>query len=358
MQAKPEEASADPAPVRTEAHPACPLCGTTGRVVHGSVRDRAHNVPGTWSIRACQQCQIGWLDPQPIDEDIGLCYPGIYYTHEAGALPGSPKLQAQGWKARLRKAMLAGRYGYPIEGTGAAARQLGRMLARIAPLRRRLNYSADNSLPIWSPGGRLLDIGCGAGRYLTLAKSLGWQTFGMDPDPVAAASAARSGATVVVGTLDTVSLPQAPFDAVTSMHSIEHSRDPRRFLQQAVALLRPGGYFYLQTPNFGSLMHRRYASDWYALEISRHLCLLTVPAMRRLLEETGPWASLSVRSIARRAVRELEQTLPMRRTGSFENAVPWSIRNRAGINAWAMLARAGNHAFAWGEEIEVIGIKG
>ena len=346
-----------PAP-RTAPHPACPLCGKTGRTVHAGVSDRAHDVPGAWSVRACADCRIGWLDPQPIDADIHLCYPDEYYTH----LPEPHALRSafgtHGVRGRLRDAILASRYQYEVTGVSGPARLLGHLLGRIEPIRRRVAYSRDHSLPIWRAGGKLLDIGCGSGSYLNLARSLGWQTYGLDPDPAAAAVARGSGAIVADGTLDTAALPDAPFDAVTSMHSIEHARDPRRFLRQALALLRPGGFFYLQTPNFDSLMHRRYGADWYALELSRHLCMLGVPAMRRLLEEVSPWTSLIVRSNPRRAVREQEQTIAMRREGSFEATTPFSRRDRLGMQGWSLVEAIGNPIMRWGEEIEVIGIKG
>jgi 2-polyprenyl-3-methyl-5-hydroxy-6-metoxy-1,4-benzoquinol methylase len=227
----------------------------------------------------------------------------------------------------------------------------------VGPVRERVAHSKDHSLPIWCAGGKLLDIGCGSGGYLDLARSLGWKTYGIDPDPLAVELARQSGATVERGTLGTVTLRDAPFDAVTSMHSIEHARDPRLFLRQALALLRPGGFFYLQTPNFDSLMHRRYGADWYALEISRHLCFLTVPAMRRLLVEAGPWAWLTVQSNSRRAVREQEQAIAMRREGSFEATTPFSGRDRIGMAAWALLESIGNSTMKWGEEIEVVGVR-
>jgi 2-polyprenyl-3-methyl-5-hydroxy-6-metoxy-1,4-benzoquinol methylase len=298
------------------------------------------------------------LDPQPIDEDVGLCYPSVYYTHTVGQAGRQSAFGTPGLKGMVRDAILAGRYGYNVPGVANGARRLGRLLGAVGPIRQRVAYTKDHSLAVWRSGGRLLDIGCGSGGYLRFARSLGWQTYGLDPDPAAVEVARRSGATVELGTLDTATFPDAPFDAVTSMHSIEHARDPRHFLRQALALLRPGGFFYLQTPNFSSLMHRRYGADWYGLEISRHLCFLTVSAMRTLLEEMGPWASLTVRSNPRRARREQEQTIAMRREGSFEATTLFSRWDRIEMDAWSLIETVGNRAMSWGEELEVIGIKG
>jgi 2-polyprenyl-3-methyl-5-hydroxy-6-metoxy-1,4-benzoquinol methylase len=340
--------------VRTVQRGGCPVCGKLGEIHHATVRDRSHFIAGEWKIRSCEACQVGWLDPQPIDEDLGLCYPTRYYTHSRGD-PAPIIRRGEGWAGTVRDMILAGKFGYEVP---VQAPWLGRVLGSIGPIRQRLDYSADHSLPIWRSGGKLLDIGCGAGRYLARAAQLGWTTYGLEPDPAAAEVARQNSPSVVeVGLLETAKLPDGPFDAVTSMHSIEHARAPRAFLAAALRQLRPGGFFYLQTPNFGSLMHRRYGPDWYALEVPRHLCLLSVPALRSLLTELSGWQRLDVRTIARRARREQEQTIAMRRTGSFENSVRFSATDKLGIAGWAALERLGRWAFNWGEELEVIGIR-
>jgi SAM-dependent methyltransferase len=348
-----------PATVRTTPRPRCPLCEREGKQLHGPIRDRAHGIAGEWFIFSCSNCRIGWLDPRPVDEDLGRCYPGEYYTHH-GEAKDLPRGEDQpGLRHYLRRLILASRYGYPPPRPELPlAQYLGRWLGALPPLRYRVAYRKDEAIPLWRPPGRLLDIGCGGGAFLQFARALGWEPYGLDPDPVAVEAARRcAGAQVWLGTLDDTELPEAHFDAVVSMHSIEHAADPRQFLDRALRPLRPGGFFYLQTPNLESLVHRLAGADWYALEPPRHLCLLTPTALRRLCEEAASWSFLRVGTIPRRARREQEHLLALRRTGNFHGEVQATAWDRIRIATWSAAEHFGNSWLHWGEEVEVRGIR-
>ncbi len=347
-----------PAPrIRTMPRETCPACGSPGRVVIAGISDRAHHVPGRWNIRECGTCESGWLDPQPIDEDIALCYTGDYYTRQADDLPQPASFLHPGWKNGLRRLILNARYGYALPAPAfPCSRRLALVLGAVPAIRSRIAYRGDAAILPWSGSGRLLDVGCGGGQYLALAGSLGWEVHGLDPDPEAAEQARlRSGADVQVGTLQTASYSPAAFDAVASLHAIEHTPDPAAFLRAALQLLKPGGIFYLQTPNFASLGRRRLAGDWFPLEVPRHLCMLSPRAIRRLLQQTTPWAHLTVRTLSRRAAVDRRLALAVRRSGSFDEQVVPAGRDRLGVAAWRALERAGNAMLHWGAEIEVIG---
>jgi SAM-dependent methyltransferase len=101
-------------------------------------------------------------------------------------------------------------------------------------------------------GGRLLDVGCGSGRFLARASALGYVVTGLDFNPVAV-QVARSR----FGLLDVhcTSLqefrtrnPHRYFDVVTAFEVLEHVEDPRGFLQTVFDLLRPGGFLALSVP--------------------------------------------------------------------------------------------------------------
>ena len=345
---------------KTVDRPNCPVCGRRGVRRHGPLTDRAHEIPGVYFISNCISCRIGWLDPRPIDQDIGLAYPGEYYTHDENATTLEIAVhEGSDLKSSLRRLILNERYGYNFPAPGFPGHhQVGRWLGGVAPIRYRVAYRRDEAIPRWKSPGRLLDIGCGAGDFLRYACSLGWTPLGLEPDPIAADVARRrAGAEVIVGTLDTAKLPPASFDAVVSMHSIEHAVDPRAFLREAVRLLCPGGSLYLQTPNFDSLIHHRVGGDWFALEPPRHMCILSVPAMSRLCSETGPWTTLTVRSMPRRARKEQEHALALQRAGNFHAPIERSFLDELQIGLWSMIEHVGNRPFRWGEEIEVVAIK-
>jgi 2-polyprenyl-3-methyl-5-hydroxy-6-metoxy-1,4-benzoquinol methylase len=52
-------------------------------------------------------------------------------------------------------------------------------------------------------------------------------------------------------------VPAASYDAVVSMEVIEHLQEPKRLVDGIVHVVKPGGYVFLATPNYGR-MHARF----------------------------------------------------------------------------------------------------
>jgi SAM-dependent methyltransferase len=132
----------------------------------------------------------------------------------------------------------------------------------------------------------VLDIGCGNGRFLSLARSAGWIACGTDPDPKARETSALQGLTVLADVDDWL-MRGACFDFVTLNHVIEHVHDPLTVLKKAAALLRPGGRIYIQTPNIEAQGAELYGADWRGLEPPRHLVLFNEMSMSKALGEAG-----------------------------------------------------------------------
>lgn len=98
------------------------------------------------------------------------------------------------------------------------------------------------------PGG-LLDIGGGNGHFARCALDSGWDAYSMDVSEHAAGVAARQ----LGEHRSFTSLPQeleGKLDVVTLWCVIAHLPDPRRVVEDAMQLLRPGGKLLVTTPNF------------------------------------------------------------------------------------------------------------
>lgn len=108
----------------------------------------------------------------------------------------------------------------------------------------------------WLPsGGRLLDVGCGAGAFLDLARAAGLAAIGVDGDAAAVSSAAAAGhavhhgeARVVLGEL---AARGERFDGAVLLHVIEHLQPAGALaLLQAIARVLPAGApLLIATPN-------------------------------------------------------------------------------------------------------------
>jgi 2-polyprenyl-3-methyl-5-hydroxy-6-metoxy-1,4-benzoquinol methylase len=272
--------------MRTRPRPYCCLCRAKGNPLHLHLTDDLFGVPGEWSFRQCpdRACGLIWLDPMPLEEDIGLAYQS-YHTHE-----DSPaKHHARSWGRRLAGAVktgyLARRYGYGADTLSPAARWLGGAayldVVRRAWLDRQVMY-----LPA-RPAGRLLDVGCGNGGMMQRLAELGWQAEGVDFDPDAVQQARARGLPVRLGALHHQAYPDEHFDAITMTHVVEHVPDPLALLRESHRILRPGGRLALVTPNADSLGHKLFRDAWRGLEPPRHLHVFQRSALRTLVHRAG-----------------------------------------------------------------------
>jgi len=103
--------------------------------------------------------------------------------------------------------------------------------------------------------GRLLDVGCGDGRFLRHAKEQGFEVWGIDFDKKSVESAKRN---LDIDTVFAMSLEEfyeyakeknLKFDVITFFEVLEHQDKPREFLEMVKRLLKEGGYIAGSVPN-------------------------------------------------------------------------------------------------------------
>lgn len=130
---------------------------------------------------------------------------------------------------------------------------------------------------------RFLDVGCLEGCGLDQMRAAGYECWGFDVIEEARQCAVeRAGvpyARVVIG--ERFEARRFPLmQGVLCREVIEHVSNPRELLAQLTAALAPGGILQLQTPwptdDEGQLWNQE-----------GHLCVLSQPALRRLIHETG-----------------------------------------------------------------------
>lgn len=129
---------------------------------------------------------------------------------------------------------------------------------------------------------RLLDVGCGDGTFLLAARSAGWIVLGTELKP----QIARSTGLEVVETID--ELPHGRrFDCITLWHSLEHMRDPSSTLARLAALLKTAGVLVIAVPNAAGLQASMFGSNWFHLDVPRHLYHFGAPSIVYLLHSIG-----------------------------------------------------------------------
>jgi SAM-dependent methyltransferase len=103
--------------------------------------------------------------------------------------------------------------------------------------------------------GKLLDVGCGDGRFLRHAKEYGFEVWGIDFDKKSVENAKRN---LSIDTVFAMSLEEfyeyakergLKFDVITFFEVLHIQDKPREFLEMVKGLLKEGGYIAGSVPN-------------------------------------------------------------------------------------------------------------
>jgi SAM-dependent methyltransferase len=198
-------------------------------------------------VARCSDCGMVFVSPRPADSDLGRYY-------------------------------VAGYYDKPGEDSGGIGRWLGRLF-----MVERVRKATCGRSP-----GRVLDIGCGEGTFLSAMARRGWDAWGVEVSSDGAArAAARPGLKIFDKRLEDCDLAPASFDLITLWHSIEHVPDPGALLRRAAGLLKEDGILFLAFPSAASWDFALFGPRWFHLDPPRHLHYFSPETMGALLERCG-----------------------------------------------------------------------
>ena len=274
------------APEDVEHLSACPVCGSEASgVIYTGLNDcMDRSARGGWTLRGCEGCGSGYINPRPTRATVGRLYAhGDYYTHTPPPLDavGGSRLNRIRWS--LFHGYLNHRYGYLL----APSSPVGRLVVRLIPGARGIAAQHVRALGRPEAGARLLDIGCANGSFLLRMKGLGWSVTGIEVDPAAAGHARDAGLDVHQCSIEDHPLAPASFDAITFSHVLEHLHDPVGAIRACATLLRPGGTLWVGVPNLDGAGRRFMTKDWAPLDPPRHLVMFTGAGLASVLSAAG-----------------------------------------------------------------------
>ncbi len=185
-----------------------------------------------YTAMKCTNCGLVYATPQPVltAESINEIYASDYYDNYFGT------------EISYQDPSLASYYMQCYEKEFAVYKQ----------------YTSQKE------GLRVLDVGCGDGKFLEIFQKNGWQCLGLEPSETSRIVARNKGFEVIDNPFLEMPETYGQFDFIFMDNVIEHINEPNDFAKKAFDLLLPGGVFVTKTPNSNSLIEK---SETIALQL-------------------------------------------------------------------------------------------
>lgn len=267
----------------------CILCNLYGRKLYTIDTEKQYwksDVKGVFEYFVCQKCGLIWLGNVP--DNLHELYEK---TSQMGTHVGLKNIEydaieKSGFKKKIKFFILED-YGYKIN-----SKKIGFFEKFISKLLSSFHFfkfivGRDIMFLRGEEKGKILDVGCGNGNFLYLMKRLGWDTFGVETDKVAAQIAAQHGLNVFCGDIYQANFPDNYFDAVTMNHVIEHVVDPKKVLLECSRILKKGGKIAIATPNIRSFFAQFYKQNYISFWPPYHIFHFSPNNLKKLVESVG-----------------------------------------------------------------------
>jgi SAM-dependent methyltransferase len=173
-------------------------------------------------------------------------------------------------------------------------------------------------------GERILEAGCGSGRFTEVLLSTGAQVISFDfsaAAEVAHRAFAERGATVCQASIYEMPYRPASFDRVFCYGVIQHCPDVHRAFSSLVAMVKPGGHLAVDVYDRRRMwLNARYRVRWLTKRMDKQRlhrwCEKIVPLYARVMPPLHPWNQIIF------PIKDYRGALPGLST---EQQIQWSI---------------------------------
>jgi len=244
----------------------CPICDKASFLIWPHCYDRQHRISNfNFTYLECQFCKVLFLAERPLQNNMVMFYPQDYAPYaEIENKPGT--------KSQTHKNFIAEACEIP-----------GRILRFI--FNRKCNKAVDGLYN--SADGLLVDYGCGSPKFLDKAKSIGWETIGVDFTNSLVNQIRESGHQAHLSDNLDNEISDNSIGLFRLSQAFEHLYNPNKILALILRKLRFGGNLHISMPNpqgFSARIFRRY---WFGLECPRHIILYPHQIIKKLVQNSG-----------------------------------------------------------------------
>lgn len=147
-----------------------------------------------------------------------------------------------------------------------------------------------NLIPV--KAGRLLDVGCGDGIFLTEARNMGYEVWGIDFDSKSIEVCKQRGLKNIfnMSSYEFVEFCEREglkFDVITFFEVLEHQDRPREFLESIKKMIKEHGFIAGSVPNRDRIEYRRNRPVDFANYPPNHFLRFTIKTLRGFLKHMG-----------------------------------------------------------------------
>jgi 2-polyprenyl-3-methyl-5-hydroxy-6-metoxy-1,4-benzoquinol methylase len=183
------------------------------------------------------------------------------------------------------------------------------------------------------PGGSVLEIGCGEGSFLQLAKEE-YHVTGFDLSKAGIKIAREQNPEIAdrihIESIETYPENQEMFDAICMWDVLEHIWDPLPISDKILRMLKPSGKLLISTPNIHSLTARVMKKRWAFITPPEHLGFFSPKSVRFLFESKLDGQVIEIRSLGKKVnlgflIYKLRRVFPLL-PGAILNLVERSPR--------------------------------
>jgi 2-polyprenyl-3-methyl-5-hydroxy-6-metoxy-1,4-benzoquinol methylase len=237
----------------------CPVCQSQTFENYLTVKDYTVSQE-QFKIVTCKKCGFRFTNPRPEVNAIGDYYKAESYISHTNTSKGLISKIYQ----EVRKFTLKNKLN---------------LINRLAPQK-----------------GKLLDVGCGTGMFLNVARENGWKVNGIEPD-AGAREIAEEINKIKIKEEVLSSFQNETFEVITLWHVLEHVHEVNATIDWLKERLSKEGSLVIAVPNHESKDAEIYQEQWAAYDVPRHLYHFSQKSIKELFAKHG---------------FELIETLPMK----------------------------------------------